>query len=136
MVNKNENPTWACPHCNNEVGPTALTRDLLVEKLLETLPKRAAEIEYTGDHTNYAIIKMDDPDSDDDDDDDDDDTNARNACETRAKNEQLVNKAVKNDNVIDLISDDEDEDDQGTTQASTTTNSNIPSKRAWESQSH
>lgn len=138
MVNKNENPTWLCPHCNREVGPTELARDLLVENLLETLPKRASEIEYTRDHTNYVITRMEDPDSDDDEDDDDegrDGADASYASDARAKHEPLVAKTAKNDNVIDLISDDEDEDDQGTTnQASSAakTNNNIPSKRAWE----
>lgn len=130
MVNKIENPTWVCPHCNKQVGPTALARDLLVEKLLDTLPKRASEIEYTNDHTKYTITKMEDPDTDDEDDDEDegkDGVDAGDAGQTKAKHEQLVS----NDNVIDLISDDEDEGDQGTT-TTTTNSSNIPSKRSWE----
>lgn len=132
MVNKIENPTWVCPHCNKQVGPTGLARDLLVEKLLETLPKRVSEIEYTSDHANYTITKMEDPDTDDEDEDEDEGKDGVDGGNrTQVKYDQIVSKTANNGNVIDLISDDEDEDDQSTT-TTATTNSNIPSKRSWE----
>lgn len=141
MVSKVENPTWVCPHCNNVTGPDSLARDMLVEHLLETLPKRATEIEYTGDHTNYKIIKTEDPDSDDDDDDDEKDSvDTKKPVENNATQKQdvTINK-IQND-IIDLISDDEEEEEGKTknnaNQASSTANGNIPSKRSWEAQNH
>lgn len=141
MVSKVENPTWVCPHCNNVTGPDSLARDLLVEHLLETLPKRATEIEYTGDHTNYKIAKTEDPDSDDDDDDDERNSiDTSKLAEKNATREQdLTTNKTQND-VIDLISDDEEEEEGETgndsNQASSTANGNVPLKRSWEAQNH
>lgn len=140
MVSKVENPTWVCPHCNNVTGPDSIARDLLVEHLLETLPKRATEIEYTGDHTNYKITKTEDPDSDGDDDDDEKDSvDTSKSAENNATQGQDVTTTKTQNDVIDLISDDEEEEGEtgnNSNQASSTVNGNVPSKRSWEDQNH
>lgn len=140
MVSKVENPTWVCPHCNNVTGPDSIARDLLVEHLLETLPKRATEIEYTGDHTNYKITKTEDPDSDGDDDDDEKDSvdTSKSAENNATQGQDVTTTKIQND-VIDLISDDEEEEGEtgnNSNQASSTVNGNVPSKRSWEDQNH
>lgn len=140
MVSKVENPTWVCPHCNNVTGPDSIARDLLVEHLLETLPKRATEIEYTEDHTNYKITKTEDPDSDGDDDDDEKDSvDTSKSVENNATQGQGVTTTKTQNDVIDLISDDEEEEGEtgnNSNQASSTVNGNVPSKRSWEDQNH
>jgi hypothetical protein len=72
---------------------------MFFNRLLETVPKRAREIEITGDHTNYKIIKIDDESDDEGD---------------HSENEQKLDRAVLEateqvSNVIDLLSDSDEE---------------------------
>ncbi|CEP07124.1 hypothetical protein [Parasitella parasitica] len=129
MVNKVENPTWACPHCNNITGPTSLARDLLVEQFLTTLPKRASEIEFVGNHTNFKTVRLEDPDSDDEDDPDNKDNVFENMADMNGNSHQhVVATCTKKENVIDLISDDEEGELRPDVRTSL--------KRSWDSQNH
>ena len=131
-MNKSNVPAWRCPHCNHIVGPEDLARDLAMETRLRKLRKNVVEIEYTEDHSNYQIIKLDDPDSDDSDQEDENEgenqsderydsrkreskradstddhssvTSKRAKLDSKASVKQVIEPAVE---VIDLLSDEE-----------------------------
>ncbi|KAI8327711.1 hypothetical protein EDC96DRAFT_569643 [Choanephora cucurbitarum] len=132
LMNKSNVPAWRCPHCNHIVGPEDLARDLAMETRLRKLRKNVVEIEYTEDHSNYQIIKLDDPDSDDSDQEDENEgenqsderydsrkresrradstddhssvTSKRAKLDSKAPVKQVIEPAVE---VIDLLSDEE-----------------------------
>lgn len=115
-MNANRNPSWSCPHCFRLVHPDDLARDLLTESLMKRLPKNVSEIEFTKDHENFKISKVDDPDTDDEDGNDDSEKGKTDmdkmVTEKGVKSEDLaIAEVPSNTTVIDLISDDEDDDE-------------------------
>ncbi|RCI02975.1 hypothetical protein CU098_006570 [Rhizopus stolonifer] len=97
---------WLCPHCSKSCTSLNLKHDLFFESLLNSLPKKVAEIEFKDNHNTMLVTREDDDDTDDENLDD-----SENRAEIKKENviTNDIQRAEISTDIIDLISDDDED---------------------------